>query len=136
MKRPKLIVSVIAVLGAISLSIAPASAATDGTLVLSGGSGVFGLAPININATANAAGVVKFMSGGLVIGGCEAVPTATVAPFLAKCAWIPSASGAVVLTGEFTPTDLIAFTTATSPALNVKVGVPVQGVISPMLTRF
>jgi hypothetical protein len=66
------------------------------------------------------------------IGGCEAVPTATVAPFLAKCAWIPSASGAAVLTGEFTPTDLIAFTTATSPALNVKVGVPVQGVISPI----
>jgi hypothetical protein len=132
MKRSKLIVSVITVLGAISLSIAPASAATDGTLVLSGGSGVFGLAPININATANAAGFVKFMSGGQVIGGCEAVPTATVAPFLAKCAWIPSASGAAVLTGEFTPTDLLAFTTATSPALNVKVGVPVQGVISPI----
>jgi hypothetical protein len=132
MKRSKLIVSVIAVLGAISLSIAPASAATDGTLVLSGGSGVFGLAPININATANAAGSVKFMAGGLVIVGCESVPTTTVAPFLAKCAWVPSASGAMVLSGTFTPTDAVSFTEVTSPIFSVKVGVPVQGVISPI----
>jgi hypothetical protein len=132
MKSSRIIVAGMVVVAALSLSIAPASAATDGTLVLSGGSGVFGLAPININATANAAGVVKFMSGGQVIAGCDAVPTATVAPFLAKCAWVPSASGAVVLTGTFTPTDSIAFSAASSPAFNVKVGVPVQGVISPI----
>jgi hypothetical protein len=132
MKRSRIVIAGIAAIGALTLSIAPASAATDGTLILSGGSGVFGLAPININATANAAGTVKYMAGGVVITGCEAVPTATVAPFLAKCAWVPSASGAVALTGTFTPTDAVAFTVATSAALNVKVGVPVQGEISPI----
>lgn len=132
MKRSRKILVGIAVLGALSMSIAPASAATDGTLVLSGGSGVFGLGPININATANAAGTVKFMAGGSIITGCEAVPTTTVAPYLAKCAWVPSASGAVALSGAFTPTDAVAFTVANSPVLNVKVGVPVQGVISPI----
>ena len=132
MKRSRVIVTGIAFISALSISIAPASAATDGTLVLSGGSGVFGLAPININATANAAGLVKFMAGGIAIPGCDAVPTATVAPFLAKCAWVPSASGAVALSGVFTPTDLVAFTSVTSPVFNVKVGVPVQGVISPI----
>jgi hypothetical protein len=132
MKRSRIVVAGIAVIGALSMSIAPASAATDGTLILSGGSGVFGLAPININATANAAGTVKYMAGGVVIAGCEAVPTATVAPFLAKCAWVPAASGAVALSGVFTPTDSVAYTAANSPVFNVKVGVPVQGVISPI----
>jgi hypothetical protein len=132
MKRSKIVIAGIAVIGALSMSITPASAATDGTLILSGGSGVFGLAPININATANAAGTVKYMAGGVAIAGCEAVPTATVAPFLAKCAWVPSASGAVALSGVFTPTDAIAYTSVTSPVFNVKVGVPVQGVISPI----
>lgn len=130
-KSRKLIMAV-AVLGTLSMSISPASAATDGTLVLSGGSGVFGLAPININATANAAGVVKYIAGGQVIPGCEAVPTATVAPFLAKCAWVPAAAGAVALSGVFTPTDAVGYSAATSPVFNVKVGVPVQGVISPI----
>jgi hypothetical protein len=45
MKRSRIVIAGIAVIGALSLSIAPASAATDGTLILSGGSGVFGLAP-------------------------------------------------------------------------------------------
>ena len=132
MKRSRILVAGIAVIGALSMSIAPASAATDGTLILSGGSGVFGLAPININATANAAGTVKYIAGGVAISGCEAVPTATVAPFLAKCAWVPAASGAVALSGVFTPTDSVAYTAANSPVFNVKVGVPVQGVISPI----
>jgi len=132
MKRSRIVVAGIAVIGALSMSIAPASAATDGTLILSGGSGVFGLAPININATANAAGTVKYIAGGVAISGCEAVPTATVSPFLAKCAWVPAASGAVALSGVFTPTDSVAYTAANSPVFNVKVGVPVQGVISPI----
>jgi hypothetical protein len=132
MKHSRIMVVGIAAVGALSMSITPASAAADGNLILSGGSGVYGLAPININATANAAGAVKFMSGGVVIGGCEAVPTATVAPFLAKCAWVPSAAGAVALSGVFTPTNSVLFTVATSPVLNVKVGSPVQGVISPI----
>ena len=132
MKRSRIVVAGIAVFSALALSISPASAATDGTLILSGGSGVFGLAPININATANAAGAVKYMAGGQTISGCEAVPTATVAPFLAKCAWVPSAAGAVALSGVFTPTDAVAFASANSAVFNVKVGVPVQGVISPI----
>jgi hypothetical protein len=132
MQRSRIVIAGIAVFSALALSIAPASAATDGTLILSGGSGVFGLAPININATANAAGTVKYMAGTVAIAGCEAVPTSTVAPFLAKCAWVPTASGAAALSGVFTPTDAVAFTSVSSAVFNVKVGVPVQGVISPI----
>jgi hypothetical protein len=113
------------------LGMSSAQAADPATLALSGGSGVYGLDPAVITATASVPGVVAFSVGGKVITGCENVATATVSPFVAKCAWIPSAAGAAVLTGVLTPTD-VTLTKANAPALNVKIGVPVQGVISPI----
>lgn len=109
-----------------------AYAATTPTLVLSGGSAVFGLDPAIITATASTAGTVKFQAAGVDIKGCEAVATTTVTPFVAKCSWVPAKSGATVLGGVLTPTDATNFTSATAAAFTVKVGVPVQGVISPI----
>ena len=116
----------------IGIGAVPASAATTPTLVLSGGNGVYGIGPISVSGLGSVAGVVKFFANGKEIVGCSAVATTTVTPFVAKCAWVPEAAGAVALTGVFTPTDAVAFTAAESPALNVKVGTPVQGVISPI----
>ena len=62
-----------------------AYAATTPTLVLSGGSTVFGLDPAIIVATASTAGAVKFSAAGEDIKGCEAVATTTVSPFVARC---------------------------------------------------
>lgn len=102
------------------------------TLIMSGGNGVFNLGPIVINGTASAAGSVAYSVNGKVVSGCEAVPTTTVAPFVAKCSWIPAASGTTVITGAFTPTDVAAFAPAASNNLNVKIGIPVQGIVSPL----
>jgi hypothetical protein len=126
-----LVVTLALALG-IGMGVGPATAAETSTLLLSGGNGVFGIGPISVSGTASAAGVVKFFANGEAIIGCEAVATTTATPFVAKCAWVPKAAGAVALTGSFTPTDAVAFTTAESPALNVKVGTPVQGVVSPI----
>lgn len=126
-----LVVTLAIALG-IGMGVAPATAAGTSTLLLSGGNGVFGIGPISVSGTASAAGFVKFFANGEAIIGCEAVATTTATPFVAKCAWVPKAAGAVALTGSFTPTDAVAFTTAESPALNVKVGTPVQGVVSPI----
>jgi hypothetical protein len=102
------------------------------TLIMSGGNGVFDLGPIVINGTASAAGSVAYSVNGKVVSGCEAVPTTTVAPFVAKCSWIPAASGTTVITGAFTPADVAAFAPASSNTLNVKIGIPVQGIVSPL----
>jgi hypothetical protein len=102
------------------------------TLIMSGGNGVFDLGPIVINGTASAAGSVAYSVNGKVVSGCDAVPTTTVAPFVAKCSWIPAASGTTVITGAFTPTDVAAFAPAASNNLNVKIGIPVQGIVSPL----
>jgi hypothetical protein len=75
---------------------------------------------------------VAFKLAGTVIVGCSAVPTTTVAPFIAKCSWVPAAAGAAALSGVLTPADAANFAPATSPVLNVKVGVPTQGVVSPI----
>jgi hypothetical protein len=110
----------------------PASAATTPTLVLSGGSTVFGLSPAIIVATASTAGAVKFSAVGVVITGCEAVATTTITPFVAKCSWVPAKSDATVLNATLTPTDATNFTSVEAAAFTVKVGVPVQGVITPI----
>ena len=107
------------------------SAQAAETLALSGGSATYGLEPAIITATASVPGAVAFSANGKVLVGCEAVPTTTVAPFVAKCSWVPAAAGATALTGVLTPTDT-AIAKVNSPTLNVKVGVPVQGVISPI----
>ena len=107
------------------------SAQAAETLVLSGGSATFGLDPAVITATASVPGTVAFSAAGKVIVGCEAVPTTTTSPYVAKCSWVPAAAGATALTGVLTPTDT-AIAKVNSPTLSVKVGVPVQGVISPI----
>jgi len=75
---------------------------------------------------------VAFKLSGKVIVGCEAVATTTVAPFVAKCSWVPAAAGAAALSGSLTPTDSANFAPVDSPVLNVKVGLPTQGVVSPI----
>ena len=107
------------------------SAQAAESLALSGGSATFGLDPAVITATASVPGTVAFSAQGKVLVGCEAVPTTTTAPFVAKCSWVPAAAGATALTGVLTPTDT-AIAKVNSPTLNVKVGVPVQGVVSPI----
>lgn len=127
------VIGAVALLGSVFVGGSAAYAApAASTLILSGGSGVLGLAPISVVATANNAGTVKFYAGGVAIVGCEVAVTTTVAPFAAKCSWVPAVAGAVALTGDFTPADAAAFAPVTSAALNVKVGVPGQGVVSPI----
>ena len=108
------------------------AAPAPSTLIMSGGNGVYDLGPIVINGTASAPGAVAFTVNGKAVSGCEVVATTTVTPFVAKCSWLPAAPGATVITGVFTPTDVTAFTPADSNTLNVKIGVPVQGVVSPL----
>ena len=113
------------------LGMSSAQAADPATLALSGGSATFGLDPAVITATASVPGTVAFSAAGKVISGCEAIVTTAVSPYVAKCSWVPAAAGATALTGVLTPSDA-TLAKATSPTLNVKVGVPVQGVISPI----
>ncbi len=127
------VIGAVALLGSAFVGGSAAYAApAASTLIVTGGNGVYGLAPITITATANNAGTVKFFDGAAAIVGCETAVTTTVAPFAAKCSWVPSVAGAHALTGAFTPTDVVAFAPVTSAALNVKVGVPSQGVVSPI----
>jgi len=125
-------VAVLALAGAVTTGGTALAAPAASTLIMSGGNGVFDLGPIVINGTASSAGTVAFSVNGKVVTGCEAVPTTTVTPFVAKCSWIPAASGATAITGSFTPTDAANFAPVTSGTLNVKIGLPVQGVISPI----
>jgi len=125
-------VAVLALAGAVTTGGTALAAPAASTLIMSGGNGVFDLGPIVINGTASSAGTVAFSVNGKVVTGCEAVPTTTVTPFVAKCSWIPAASGATAITGSFTPTDSANFAPVTSGTLNVKIGIPVQGVISPI----
>ena len=127
-----IVVSAMALVGGAVIGSAPASAATTPTLVLSGGSAVFGLDPVNIVATASTPGTVKFSAAGEGITGCDAIATATTAPFVAKCLWLPKASGAMALTATLTPTDAVGFTSVDAVPFTAKVGVAVQGVISPI----
>jgi hypothetical protein len=133
MKRfiSSMVIGAIALVGGAVIG-APAYAASTPTLVLSGGSTVFGLDPAVIIATSSAAGLVKFSAVGVVIKSCEAVATTAVAPFVAKCTWIPAAPGPTVLTATLTPTDAANFTSVDAAPFTAKVGTPVQGVISPM----
>ena len=125
-------VAVLAFAGVASSTGSAYAAPAESTLVMSGGNGVFDLGPIIINGTASAAGTVSFSVNGKVVSGCEAIATTTVTPFVAKCSWVPAAAGATVITGTFKPTDSTNFAPATGNTLNVKIGVPVQGVVSPI----
>lgn len=126
------LISGLALAGGAVVGGAPAFAATTPTLVLSGASAVFGLDPAIIVATASTAGSVQFSAAGEVIKGCEAVATTTVTPFVAKCSWVPAASGPIVLNAILTPTDSANFTVVNAPAFTAKIGIPVQGVVTPI----
>lgn len=117
---------------AMGFGVGSASAATTPTLTLSGGNAVYGLGPALVTATASVEGTVEFFADGVSIPGCSGIATATASPFTAKCSWLPTKSGAVKLTGKLTPKDTVTYTVAESPVLTVKVGVPVQGEISPI----
>lgn len=112
------------------------AAATAPTLVLSGGSTVFGLDPAIIVATSSAPGNVAFMVGTLAVVGCETVATTTVTPFIAKCSWVPPAAGTTVLNAMLTPTDAVTYTTVSAPAFTVKVGSPVQGIVPSPISLY
>ena len=128
------VISALVLVGSAMVGGAPAYAApAPSTLILTGGNGVYQIGSIAITATANNAGTVKFFAADVAILGCEAVLTATVAPFAAKCAsWVPDRGGPFALTGSFTPADATNFAPVISVALNVKVGVPQQGIVSPI----
>lgn len=127
-----LVISSLALVGgAVTGTSANAAPATP-TLVVTGGSTTFGLDPAIIVATASAPGVVAFSAASVIVKGCAAIATTTVAPYVAKCSWVPAAGGATVLSASLTPTDLTAFAAVESAPLTVKIGVPVQGVVSPI----
>ena len=125
-------VASLALAGAVSTSGIANAAPAASTLMMSGGNGVYDLGPVVINGTASALGTVEFIVNGKVVTGCEAVATASIAPYVAKCSWVPAKSGATVITGNFTPNDATNFAPAVSNTLNVNIGVPVQGVVSPI----
>ncbi|CAB4670783.1 MAG: hypothetical protein F2704_04765 [Actinobacteria bacterium] len=127
-----IVASALVLLGGAVAGGSAAYAATTPTLVVSGGSTVFGLDPAVITATASTAGAVKFYAADAVVTGCEAVATTTVTPFVAKCSWVPAAAGATALKATLTPTDVANFTAVDSNVLTVKIGLAVQGVISPI----
>jgi hypothetical protein len=113
--------------------IAPAQAADPATVTLAGGKeAVVNLTPAALTATVNYAGSVEFKVEGVTIVGCEKVATTTVAPFTAKCSWMPTKSTAQNTTAVFTPTDT-TIAAVTSAANLVKVGSPTQGAyVSPI----
>ena len=126
--KSKALIVALALAGASLVGSSAANAAgTAPTLVLSGGSTVFGLSPAIIVATAGAPGNVAFLVGTTVIVGCEAVATTTVAPFVSKCSWVPAAAGPATLNAVLTPTDAVTYTVANAAPLTVKTGTPVQG---------
>jgi hypothetical protein len=95
---------------------------------LTGGSSVYGLDPAIITGSATVPGVVAFSVDGALVKGCEAVPTATLAPapYLARCSWAPGAAGAHAITAVLKPTDT-TLAAVNSNTLMVKTGLPVQG---------
>ena len=126
------VIVAVALVGSVFVGGSAAYAATTPTLVLviSERSTNLGMGPSDITATASTAGNVKFSAAEVVIKGCEAVATTTVSPFVAKCSWLPAVSGPTILLGTLTPTDAANFTTVNSAPVTVKVGVPIQGVVT------
>jgi hypothetical protein len=98
------------------------------SVLLSGGSAVYGVSPGTIVATTGGVGTVSFftVSGttDTPISGCTSVATGTSAPFTALCTWTPAAAGAATLGATFTPTGGAAVTSAN---FAVTVGSPIQG---------
>jgi hypothetical protein len=122
--------AVIAAFGIAGIS--PAIAADAATITLTGGSkAVVNVLPDTLVATTNSAGSVTYKVDGVAIAGCENVATTTVAPFVAKCTWLPTVALKVSLTAVFTPADA-TIPAVTSSAVSAAVGSPTQGVVSPI----
>lgn len=116
----------------ITFGVGSASAATTTpTVVLSGAKGMFpgstAALPATIVATTSVAGAVTFTLGGATIVGCSSVASSTVAPFVALCAWVPTAAGPAALGASFVPTDTTDYANATAATYNVVVAAPIQG---------
>jgi len=127
-----IVVGTLALGSVITFGVSSASATTTTpTVVLSGGKGMFPgsttASPATIVATTSVAGAVTFTLGGTTIGGCSSVPTSTVTPFIATCAWVPTAAGPAVLGASFVPTDTTAYANATAATYNVVTAAPIQG---------
>lgn len=122
--------AIIAAFGVAGIS--PAIAADAATITLTGGSkAVVNVLPDTLVATTNSAGTVAYKADGKVIAGCEKVATTTVAPFVAKCTWLPTVALKVTLTAVFTPADTTV-AEVTSSGVSAAVGSPTQGVVSPI----
>lgn len=122
--------AVIAAFGIAGIS--PAIAADAATITLTGGSkAVVNVLPDTLVATTNSAGFVAYKVDGVAIAGCEKVATTTIAPFVAKCTWLPTVALKVSLTAVFTPADS-TIAAVTSSAVSAAVGSPTQGVVSPI----
>ena len=135
MKRliSRITVTAIALGSIAAFGVTTASAATTPTIVLSGGDRVAYLTGSStITATASVPGTVSFTAIGLVIPGCNAVATTLATPFTAKCDWTPSVGGSAALGATLTPTDAINFTIGIATPINVKIGTPTQGILSPI----
>ncbi len=123
-----------------AFGVTTASAAVTPTVVLTGGDRVPYLTGSTvITATVSAPGSVSFTADGLVIPGCSAVATTTtvaIAPAVAittaRCTWTPIVGGSASLGATLTPTDATNFTTASATPVIVKIGVPTQGILSPI----
>jgi hypothetical protein len=112
----------------ITFGVGSASAATTTpTVVLSGAKGTFPGSTPPIAATTSVAGAVTFTLGGTTIAGCSSVATSTVTPFVATCAWVPTAAGPAALGASFVPTDTTDFSNATAATYNVVIAAPIQG---------
>lgn len=123
--------------GVIVFGVSSASAATTTpTVVLSGGKGTVpgssASNPATITATASVAGAVTFTLAGTTIVGCTSVPTSTVTPFVATCAWVPTVAGPAALGASFVPTDTVNFANATAATDNVTTAPPIQGNAGPI----
>ncbi len=117
----------------VAFGVTTVSAADTPTVAITGGDQVPYLTGSSIiTATASVPGSVSFTAIGLVIPGCDAVATSVDAPFRAKCTWTPSAGGSASLGATFTPTDATNYTKATAARYIVKIGVPTQGISSPI----
>jgi len=114
--------------GAISAS----AATTTPTIVLSGASGTFPGSTPPLVATTSVAGAVTFTLGGTTIAGCSSVATTTVTPFIATCAWVPTAAGSAALGATFVATDTTDYANATAATYNVVIAPPIQGKTGPI----
>jgi Putative Ig domain len=75
---------------------------------------------VNVIATVNTAGKVRFFAGGKRISNCLAITTITSGTITATCPWKPAIQSSIKLTATITPTSS-TYIAGTSPAATVLV---------------